>query len=446
MAQKVFMIHGWSVRSTETYQALHLKLAEEGFELHDIHLGRYVSLENEVEIRDLSKAMHRALREELKDDWSRPFHFITHSTGALIVKHWILNYYKGSLTDHKALKNVVFLAAPHFGSRLAHHGRTMLAEIMELGQTGDKILESLELSSQFHWEINEQFFNKENWYEKGINFYNLIGDRVKTNLFKSKIFPAAFEQGSDMVVRVPAGNLNFTRFVFDSRNLSFTKVGEISKIPFCALAEYTHSNDDFGIMNSIKRRSTKEKHQALRLITKCLKVSTNSQYTTIYKEFEEITKQTRTIKKKQGFAQLDFRFKDDDNHPVDDYVVELGAIVKGIPKPSKTVAHIHKNKLNQSQLSVFINLKELEPHLHYFLNIKAVADSTLFNYAPNPLKLELKANTVTNIIQVDHVTQIDVILSRIPSENLFVFHAGNDELHVTWDRSGIIKRKNKPIK
>lgn len=89
MSAKVFFIHGWSVRTTQTYQALHLKLAEQGFEMKNIYLGRYVSLENEVEIRDISKAMHRALSEELGGDWSQPFHMITHSTGALMVKHWI---------------------------------------------------------------------------------------------------------------------------------------------------------------------------------------------------------------------------------------------------------------------------------------------------------------------------------------------------------------------
>lgn len=439
MSAKVFFIHGWSVRTTQTYQALHLKLAEQGFELKNIYLGRYVSLENEVEIRDISKAMHRALSEELGGDWSQPFHMITHSTGALVVKHWILNYYRGTLAQHQPLKNVVFLAAPHFGSRLAHHGRTMLAEIMELGETGKKILGALELGSTFSWEVNEGFFDPENWEDKGIRLYNLIGDRVKQDRFKSKIFPAAYEPGSDMVVRVASGNLNFRRYVFDSRDLSFVKLNEIKGIPFGALYRYTHSNEDFGIMNSIKRRTTLNDHQALQYIVKCLKVDNDAAYTAVYNELIEATRETRT--KRQGFAQLDFRFRDDDGKPVTDYLVEIGAIVNGVEKPSKTVAQLHKNKLNPNHLTIFINLKELEPELKYFINIKAVSESDLYAYQPNPLTIEMVSNTITELITEDHTTQIDVILARVPSENLFVFHKGNDpDLHVTWDRSGKVKK------
>ncbi len=48
MTERVFLIHGWSVQETTTYQALHKKLAENGFDLKEIYLGRYISLENEV--------------------------------------------------------------------------------------------------------------------------------------------------------------------------------------------------------------------------------------------------------------------------------------------------------------------------------------------------------------------------------------------------------------
>ena len=43
----VFLVHGWSVTSTSTYQALHIKLQEHGYELQAVNLGRFVSLETE---------------------------------------------------------------------------------------------------------------------------------------------------------------------------------------------------------------------------------------------------------------------------------------------------------------------------------------------------------------------------------------------------------------
>ena len=67
---KDFLIHGWSVTETTTYQALHLRLAEHGFDLKHIYLGRYVSLDNDVEIKDIAHAMHRALTDHLgKSAW-----------------------------------------------------------------------------------------------------------------------------------------------------------------------------------------------------------------------------------------------------------------------------------------------------------------------------------------------------------------------------------------
>ena len=51
MTDKVLLVHGWSVTETMTYQAMHLKLKEHGYELNEIYLGRYASLDNEVEMR-----------------------------------------------------------------------------------------------------------------------------------------------------------------------------------------------------------------------------------------------------------------------------------------------------------------------------------------------------------------------------------------------------------
>lgn len=106
MAQRVFLVHGWSVQSTTTYQALHRKLAEYGdFTLEQVFLGRYVSLDDRVELRDLAKAMHAALDDKLDGDWTQPFHIITHSTGALVSRHWIVRHYTGPCCQHRPLIN-----------------------------------------------------------------------------------------------------------------------------------------------------------------------------------------------------------------------------------------------------------------------------------------------------------------------------------------------------
>jgi hypothetical protein len=437
MMERVFLIHGWSVQETTTYQALHNKLAEHGFDLREIYLGRYVSLENEVEIRDIARALHQAIQEQLHQDWSSPFHIITHSTGALVAKQWIVRHYTGEFVERKPLRNIVFLAGPHFGSRLAHHGRSMLAQAAYRGDTGREVLKALELSSRFSWQINEAWLNPANWQNKGLYPFNLIGDRVQKRLFQSKIFPAGYAKGSDMVVRVAAGNLNFKRFRLSHRGGKLNPIGVIENVPFAALANYTHSGPKHGIMNSITSRSTPENHFGLRLILECLKVRTEEDYNRLRGLLAEETRKTR--KKRPGYAQLDLRFSDEEGQPINDYVFKLGAVVEGRRKPSKTVAHIHKNKIDSNHLTAFIQMKELEPKYTYFIEIDSSSESELFSYSPAPFSVEAPAGQVTEIITEDQTTQIDIVLSREPSRDLFVFHRGDDpDLHVRWSRRGEI--------
>ncbi len=444
MPEKVFLIHGWSVKETTTYQALHLQLAKHGYDLHEIFPGRYVSLDDEVEIGDISQAMHNELKRHLgKSQWNKPFHMITHSTGALVVKDWVVDHYQGKFIAGKPLKNIVFLAGPHFGSRLAHHGRSMLAHAKYHGDTGNKILTSLELGSDFSWDSNKQWLDFSQWRGKGIKPFCLIGDRVERNFFASKIFPAGYEDGSDMVVRVPAANLNFRRFQLNGATGKIKKVGEISGVPFAAMADYVHSGDKHGIMNNITKNAAPNSTEYLNLktILQCLRVKTSADYDLARRGLAAITRKTRS--KRKPFAQLDFRFRDQTGAPIDDFKFILGVIDKGKEKPSKMVKHLHKNKIAGNHLTVFLDLQELKTQRKYFMDFNSDSGTELFSYKPDPYHVEVTGNRLSSLISADQTTQIDVILAREPHRNLFVFHHGDDpDLHVKWNRKGEITKKN----
>lgn len=441
MAQKVFLVHGWSVQETTTYQALHLQLADHGFQLEEIFLGRYVSLEDRVEIGDIAHAMHIALAEKLENDWSQPFHIITHSTGALVVRHWISHRYTGPCVAGDRLHNVVFLAGPHFGSRLAHHGRSMLAHARYAGDTGEQVLTALELGSEFSWGLATEWLDRTTWRDKGIRPYCLIGDRVQTALAEriaAAVFPAAFEPGSDMVVRCAAGNLNFVRYEYNAGKGRLHRAGAIDGVPFAALADYVHSGAEAGIMNSIKRRSDPETHQSLRLILRCLGVGDDPTYETVAGELAEITAATRA--RRPGFAQLDFRFRDDTGRPVSDYVFRLGVLdAKRREVPSKAICHTHKNNSAPNHFTAFVEMRRLETGVPLFIDFSSSSGSRLFSYEPpHPHIPPGDHETLpADLIREDHTTQIDVVLSREPSRSLFVFHRGDDgDLHLRWDRDG----------
>jgi len=437
MKHRVFLIHGWSVQETTTYGALHARLADHGFDLRDVHLGRYVSLENVVEIRDIAKALHRALDANLGSKWTEPFHIVTHSTGALVAKQWIVHHYKDRYAAGRPLRNVIFLAAPHFGSRLAHHGRSMLAQAAYRGDPGRQVLTALELGSSFSWEIHDAWLDPSHWSKKGIRPFNLIGDRVGRDPFKSRIFPAGYEHGSDGVVRVPAGNLNFSRFELSAATSKLRRIGSIEDVPFGALAKYTHSGPGHGIMGSIRAGSTPSNHASLRWILECLRVETAADYVRVRDLLARETARTR--RRKPGFAQFDFRFRDDQGGPIHDYVFKLGMVVRGRDRASSAVVHIHKNEVQPNHFTVFVNPAKLDPQAPHFIEIDSGSDSELFAYQPDPFRVAATRRGISEIIRADRTTQIEVVLSRVPSKNLFVFHAGDDpDLHVSWNRKGEI--------
>jgi hypothetical protein len=199
-------------------------------------------------------------------------------------------------------------------------------------------------------------------------------------------------------------------------------------------------------MNNISTRADADKvrWRNLRSILDCLAVRNPDEYAAMRERLAEITAGTR--KKRGSFSQLDLRFRDSEGFPIEDYSVILGEIVNGKDKASKTVSDTHKNKVEPSHFTIFIDRSDFEPEHTYFLELDASSGTRLFDYSPDPFRLEFSAATIQAMIAPDQTTQLDVILDRRASSNLFVFHAGDDEeLHVEWNRDGDVTRRRRPI-
>lgn len=433
----VFLIHGWSVTSTETYRSLHKKLAEHGWDLHEVHLGRYISLDNEIEIRDLAQALQRALEDTLgQPPWQDEIHFITHSTGALIVRHWVVHHYTDKVSANQPVGNIVFLAGPHGGSRLAHHGRSLIASVRFLGDTGKELLKALELGSPFTWTSNSEWMDPSNWKKKGIRPFCLTGDRVVIDNLLQRVFSAGKEDGSDMVVRVPAGNANMQRFRLEAGSKALKKTGGITGIGFAALAAYTHSGPDHGIMNCISEDADPEKPEwlSLHLILECLKVRNETQFRSLRRKLSD---ECHRGDRKGPFAQLVFRFSDQYGQPIKDYSVILG---RGDEESAGAVSHVHKNKADESRLTVFVDVSKIDRRYGYFMEFHAETESPLTRYEPETFRIEIEKSQLSKIIRPDEVTEIDVVVPRDTDRRLFQFSAGDaDEGALSWDREGNLK-------
>jgi len=164
---RTLLIHGYSASGLE-FQKWKAALIKANIDTATIEIGNYISLNNEITIKDLGEAFDRALRltkwsAGSKDD-SWTFDAIVHSTGMLIVRQWLTSDPFGpddARSRVRRLKHLVGLAPATFGSPQGKKGRSWLGALVkgnrDLGpdfmNAGDMVLDGLELGSRYTWDL-----------------------------------------------------------------------------------------------------------------------------------------------------------------------------------------------------------------------------------------------------------------------------------------------------
>lgn len=247
----LIIIHGWSDEAS-SFNSLARKLTASGpdrpysSEVRQLRLADYISLDDEIGYDDLVEAMQRAwIREELPTA-PRSVDVIIHSTGGLVFRHWLTNYYK---PDTSPIKRLLMLAPANFGSPLAHTGRSMIGRAVKgwkgtrLFETGTKILKGLEIASPYTWRLAEKdIFAKEKYYgPEHILCTVLVG-----NTGYSGISALANKPGTDGTVRVSTANLNATKLDLDftrpQESVAITGRREHESIAFGIADQEDHSS------------------------------------------------------------------------------------------------------------------------------------------------------------------------------------------------------------
>jgi hypothetical protein len=180
MPRPLVLIHGYSDKG-QAFFPLRDALAKKGIALTDINVCTYISLNNEINIKDIAEGLERAFRNHpvLKDDPNFEFDAIVHSTGMLVIRSWLTNYGIKVKENSRLrrLKHLIGLAPATWGSPQAHKGRTWLGALIKgdknpLGpdflNAGDRVLEDLELGSSFTWDLAHlDLLGKDPYYGKG---------------------------------------------------------------------------------------------------------------------------------------------------------------------------------------------------------------------------------------------------------------------------------------
>jgi hypothetical protein len=160
MPNPVVFVHGYSDKGASWAAWREILRRRLGLNDADMRTCTYVSLNNEVTVKDLAEAFDRALATQGGLDPDAPFDAMVHSTGMLVVRSWLA----ADPLRGKRLKRLIALAPATFGSPLAKQGRSWLGAVFkgnkQLGpdflQAGDRILDNLELASSFTWRLAEE--------------------------------------------------------------------------------------------------------------------------------------------------------------------------------------------------------------------------------------------------------------------------------------------------
>jgi predicted alpha/beta hydrolase family esterase len=152
----VLLVHGYSDHSA-SFKAWQSKLQALGIPATSIQVADWRSLADEIRLADLAEGLDRALRQHPTIPHDAPLRIVAHSAGALVVRAWLAAHPE----QRARVTHFVGLGPAHFGSPLAHKGRSFVGmvakgnrklgeDFLELGQG---VLDALELASPLTWDL-----------------------------------------------------------------------------------------------------------------------------------------------------------------------------------------------------------------------------------------------------------------------------------------------------
>ena len=255
------ILHGWS-DSYSSFRDLAKRLANpppDGIsaEVADIHLGDYISLDDQVTFADLVAALDRAWDDRGLPRTPKSVDAIVHSTGGLVIRDWLRRF----APDCRPIHHLLMLAPANFGSPLAHTGRSVIGRAVKgwkgsrLFETGAQILKGLELASSYSWELAEQdLFSADAPLGDG----SLLCTVLVGNSGYSGIAAVANKPGTDGTVRVSTANLQAARMLIDfSHQPDAAPRIDYQEAPAQGLAFAIVDGEDHGSITA-KGRGTRE--------------------------------------------------------------------------------------------------------------------------------------------------------------------------------------------
>ena len=370
----VVLIHGYSDKG-ESFANWQKILVSNGIEATSIYVGNYVSLSNEVTIKDLAEGLDRALRREAGLQTDEPFDAIVHSTGMLVIRSWLATYADRAQRARR-LKRLIALAPATFGSPLAHKGRSWLGSIFkgerktgpDFLEAGDEVLYGLELGSKFTWDLSHQDLVGENAMftadPDSPYVFTFVGNKGYSGI-TSLVNP----EGSDGTVRWAGCALNSRKITVDLMvKDDQTRAGSTKVEPW--------SDQDIRLTpirgvdhGTILRKPTDE---VIELVLSALKVEDRAGYTRWNDEAQART--ADTLKGMRRWQQFVIRTVDERRDPVNDWNLQLYG-VDGAKRIREFSLDVHAYQRDKSLRCFHVDLDKLLKDKLSGLHLKLIASS-----------------------------------------------------------------------
>ncbi len=303
------IIHGWSDQG-ESFTNLKAFLSTNGFPADSIYYGDWLSREDNITYNDVCAALNYELyKRGFIDDRGNglvDLNVIVHSTGGLIIRHWISQYYF-HMDDETTLarelkrcpvKNIVMLAPANFGSPLAEMGKSWIGGIIKgthqpdlnFFSTGRQILNGLELGSEYQWVLAHRDLIRIYPYfsSAGIQTTVLVG----TTGYGGVAGFFADKPGSDGTVIISGCNLNSVKFslvpppLFDKNDnkSGWQYVQPPLEVAFCTFSGLNHrtiidtANTGSFILNALSAGTGPNREVAFKEMMRTLDAQTAKVY------------------------------------------------------------------------------------------------------------------------------------------------------------------------
>jgi hypothetical protein len=472
----ILFVHGYSVTNLNSFNQLPALFAGQGFKSASLYLAGWISLDDRISCSDLAASLEERVASLEANvpgfDLGRTL-VITHSTGAIITRRWILDRYNRRKVDSrvKTLSHFVSCAGANHGSTMAQLGTSELAYIyrnLTEGQAvGKRVLQDLDYGSAFLRALNREWMTAWNDMNDPLyadTFCFSMGG-TDHSFWQNQLTWQSREFGSDGTVRISGANLNYTWITVgpptygtlqhevlaqsaphlviesagkryshtsqntpDNDNLVFDATGAVATIMHLGQSTpVSVSKETYGIVEGIASPA----ERPFTALGEAIGVQDVASYKALSNSWAAETNTWSSHNTAEVNSTAVVAVLDESRSPIDDSLVVIkdsngiGAVTDSLlgnqPIP---------NAANPSIKSFYINTAKFEQVHGHQIHVAALADTPYVTYGKTidgPLS-NVDPTDNRHVIQGNEFTYVDVFVARDPAAAFAIYGLDNPNL------------------